>query len=252
MKLPLYVVSDNHFLMNGTSGELQRRELLFRLFRHIGREGGTLIIGGDFFDFWFDYRHVIPKYYQDILAQLHVLGQSGVTIHYIAGNHDYWDFGVLSAIPGLTFHRSDFSFQLDGKNILFTHGDGLLSWDHGYRWMKKIIRSRLCIRLFRLLHADWGCALAKFVSKTAERAALVETPYEDVQKEIRNFARLTRKKKNTDILLVGHYHYTGIEFEKDYTLIWLGDWLKHFTVTRYDGGKWTQENYQLTIAEKQE
>ena len=242
MKQPLYFISDNHFMMNFDEKELSRRKLMYNLFDEIHKTGGSLIIGGDFFDFWFDYKHVIPKYYHDIICRLRKLSVDGIEIHFLAGNHDYWEFGFLSEQTGIIFHSGDFEFSIDGQKILLTHGDGLLSYDNGYRLMKKIIRHRWCIALFRMLHADWGCALAKYVSNTSNRHNHLDDSTHRIQNEIMNFAK-QRWTENYDIILVGHYHQTGIQNEGDKKLIWLGDWLQHFTVTKYDKTGWSQTSW---------
>ena len=94
-KQPVYFISDNHFVSETTPSEKERRNHLYQVFEKIKNTGGTLVIGGDFFDFWFNYKYVIPSGYEDLLDHLDDLNQSGITIHYVLGNHDYWDFGYF-------------------------------------------------------------------------------------------------------------------------------------------------------------
>ena len=151
MKLPIYIISDNHFLLEDTKEEKKRRQKLFDLFQTIKETEGTLIIGGDFFDFWLEFIGGPPLYYDDILNELERLHNNNITIHYVLGNHDYWDFGYFQKKFGCLVHKQDFSFTVDNKNILITHGDGILKHDYLYRFMKKIIRSKLIMSLFRLI-----------------------------------------------------------------------------------------------------
>lgn len=239
MKLPLYFISDNHFMMTFDDKEITRRGLLFSLFEEIRKTGGTLIIGGDFFDFWFDYKHVFPKYYFDIVYELSRLNKSGIEIHYLAGNHDFWDFGFLTEQAGCIFHAGDFEFLLDDQKILITHGDGLLHDDNGYRLMKKIIRHPICISLFRGLHANLGCGLAKYISNTSNRYNQLNDKTQLIRDEITQFARQEWMGKYHTIL-IGHYHQVGFHHEEKFQLIWLGDWIQHFTVTKYDLSGWSQ------------
>ncbi len=240
MKSPIYIISDNHFQMNQTEAEKERRHKMFLVFDKIKSTGGSLIIGGDFFDFWFDYPNVIPPFYSDILNKLSELNDCGVEIHYVLGNHDYWDFGYLNEECGIITHDGVLIFEYEGKTIHVTHGDGLLSWDKGYRFMKKIIRSNVCIFLFKLYPAKWGCWLAGNVSGTDEKL-LFNTPhlrYEKVGAEIHNYAKY-EWKNGSDIVMVGHYHHTGIEENNGKHLVCLGDWLHNFTVTKLDAsGLW--------------
>ncbi len=248
MKSPIYIISDNHFQMNLSKPEVERRIKMYSVFDKIKSTGGSLIIAGDFFDFWFDYPNVIPPFYTEILNQLSELRNSGVDIHYILGNHDYWDFGYLQEECGITTHDGALMFELDGKTFHITHGDGLLSWDKGYRFMKKIIRSNMCIFLFKLYPAKWGCWLAGKVSGT-DKKLLRNTPHprnEKVRDEVRNYAK-TEWKNGTDIVMVGHYHQTGIEEKNGKHLVFLGDWLHNYTITKWDElGLW-QGNWEEIV-----
>ena len=242
LSLPIYFVSDNHFSMEKSDGEQNRREKLFSLFDKIESSKGTLIIGGDFFDFWFDYKYVVPKGFNDILYRLEQLYKSGVKIHYILGNHDYWDFGSFTEKFGAIVHNKDLEFDINGQKILVTHGDGLLKNDVGYRFMKRIIRSKLAIFLFKLFHPDWGCALARKVSNTSSHYHHHDEKSIQIRNEMRQFAN---KKWNEgyDAVLIGHYHQIGIEASDEKSLIFMGDWLKHFTVTSLDKNGWQQNKW---------
>ena len=242
LSLPIYFVSDNHFSMEKSDGEQNRREKLFLLFDKIESSKGTLIIGGDFFDFWFDYKYVVPKGFNDILYRLEQLYKSGVKIHYILGNHDYWDFGSFTEKFGAIVHNKDLEFDINGQKILVTHGDGLLKNDVGYRFMKRIIRSKLAIFLFKLFHPDWGCALARKVSNTSSHYHHHDEKSIQIRNEMRQFAN---KKWNEgyDAVLIGHYHQIGIEASDEKSLIFMGDWLKHFTVTSLDKNGWQQNKW---------
>ena len=155
-------------MMSKSKQELDRRQKLFSVFSEIKKRGkGTLIIGGDFFDFWFETKKVIPKYFDSLIQELALLDQHGIKIHYLAGNHDYWDFGYLERTAKINFNTGDLRFNFNNQNILITHGDGLLKNDHGYRFMKKIIRHKLFIKLFKLIPPQISFRLANGLSKSS-------------------------------------------------------------------------------------
>ena len=129
--------------------ESKRREKLFDLFDKIKKTGGTLVIGGDFFDFWLQSFFSIPENYDDLITSLKSLYENKIDIHYVVGNHDYWDFGYLEKKCGCKVHKRDFLFELNNHKMLITHGDGVLINDYKYRLMKKIIRSSLFVFLVR-------------------------------------------------------------------------------------------------------
>jgi len=241
-KQPVYFISDNHFASETTPSEKERRNHLYQVFEKIKNTGGTLVIGGDFFDFWFNYKYVIPSGYEDLLDHLDDLNQSGITIHYVLGNHDYWDFGYFKKKFNALVYDQNLEINNGNAKIQVCHGDGLLKNDIGYRFMKKIIRSKLCIFLFRNFHADWGCWLARKISKTSEAYNHNDTKSKSIRKEMIEYAQTQWAAGFTTVLL-GHYHQTGVVEENGKRLIFMGDWLRNFTVTRLDENGWWQGSW---------
>ena len=241
-KLPLYFISDNHFNLNIDSQEKKRREYLYQVFKQIKSSGGTLVIGGDFFDFWFNYKNMTPTGYTDLMDQLDLLNQAGISIHFVLGNHDYWDFGYFKKKFNATVY--DGNLEIENNNIIIQvcHGDGLLKNDIGYRFMKRIIRSRFSIFLFRNFHPHWGYWLAQKISKTSGIYNHHDTKSKAIREEMIKYAR-TQWEKGFSTVLLGHYHQTGIIEENGNTLIFMGDWLRHFTVTRLDADGWWQGSW---------
>ena len=229
MKLPVYFVSDNHFFMDSPPNEQKRRDLLFSLFKKIKKDNGSLVIGGDFLDFWFDYGNNQPLGYENIFNELEKLSSSGVEIHYVLGNHDYWDFGYFKKKFNAKIHRGNLDFCINNEKILITHGDGLLNGDSGYRFMRKIIRSNICISLFKILGGNIGCRLAKKISNTSKKYNHSE--YHNKKNNVKKEAIRTELNKyiidtwmnNYDVVLVGHYHQTGIDNLNKKKIIYLGD-----------------------------
>ena len=241
--LPVYFISDNHFKMDVDQTERDRRMKLYHVFDIIKTTGGTLIIGGDFFDFWFNYRHVIQAGYSDLFEKLEKLYLSGIQIYFLLGNHDFWDFGYFNKKFGAEVIDGNLEFIYNSQKIQVTHGDGLLRKDHGYRFMKKVIRSQISISLFKLIHPDWGCWLANKVSKTSGHYHHHDNNSEAIRREIQEYAR-TQWQNGITTVLIGHYHQKGIVKENGNYLIFLGDWLRHFTVTRLSEDGWWQGHWQ--------
>ena len=244
MNGPYYIISDNHFSMINDSLENKRREKLFSIFQKIKeKRKGTLIIGGDFFDYWFEYNHEIPEGYDSIINALKDLHQNNIDIHYIAGNHDYWDFGYLTKMTGAKIYKEDLIFKYKNKNILITHGDGVLKSDYLYRIMKRIIRSRLFIYLFKLLPATLTCNLAKKISKSSSDYNHHDKYVDIIKKDTLEYAKI-KWNQNIDIICMGHYHQTGINTYGENQLIYLGDWLSKYTVTVLDNDKCWQGDWK--------
>ncbi len=245
MSSPYYIISDNHFFMHSDDYEKNRREKLFKVFNCIKERGaGTLIIGGDFFDYWFDYPDKIPSGYEDLLDELKILTSFGIKIHYILGNHDFWDFGYLSNKTGLIFHKNDLKFSYDNKNILITHGDGLLKRDFGYRFMKKIIRHKLFIDLFKLIPEKISFNFANKMSKSSSEYNHNDKYASEIKRDMLEYSKNKWEEEKIDIVMIGHYHQQEIIKENNNQLIFLGDWLQKFTVTVLNKNDTWQGNWE--------
>jgi len=241
MKKPIYIISDNHFLLEKSDIEEQRRQKLFKLFEKIKKSGGTLILGGDFFDFWVESYYSVPNFYNDILDEISKLRKNKIEIHLVAGNHDYWDFGFLSKQYGLFFHKKDFEFLIDEKKILITHGDGILLDDRGYRLMKRIIRSSSFIFIVRLIPSSLMSFLAKFISNSKSKFGKTEILDNKYKKELKIYAENKIKEHGYHTVLMGHYHQKGIFRINNSYFIHLGDWINNFTITTFTKeDKWEQ------------
>jgi UDP-2,3-diacylglucosamine hydrolase len=244
MEKPIYIVSDNHFMLEKNNDENIRRNKIFNLFNHIKKTGGTLIIGGDFFDFWLESFYGVPNYYDDLLSELKKLHSNNIEIHYVVGNHDYWDFGFIYRQCGIIMHKSDFIFTINDKKILVTHGDGLLKHDYLYRFMKIIIRSKLFILLVRLIPSSIMSFLAKKISNTKSKFNKSAYLPESYKQELEDYATNEIKGNNINTVLMGHYHQLGIKKINDGYFIHLGDWINQYTVTILTKeGIWKQESW---------
>ena len=237
MDNPIYFVSDNHFQTKNDKFENERRIKFYSLLEHIKITRGSLVIAGDFLDFWFDYKGYVPYEYLDIFEKLSELKKSGCKISYILGNHDYWDFGFFNKIFANNTFKDECLILDKNKKILIIHGDGILKEDSGYRLFRKIIRSKLCIFLYKILSPQIGYYIASKITH-ADKPTSYYKNNELLKIKLTEYART--RWKEVDVLLMGHYHQSGIIEEKDKKLIFLGDWLSKYLVTVYDNGKWNQ------------
>ena len=239
MKLPLYFISDSHIGMEINDSEIKRRNKLYKLFQKIKSSGGTLIIGGDFFDFWFEFGKNTPNIYEDVFKELESLKDSGIDIHYVAGNHDYWNFGYFESTFLKSFYKKNLLIDDFGLKIEVTHGDGLLKSDVGYRALKKVIRNKIFIFFFKLFGEKIGYKIGNKVSHTSQGYNHFDNNVDEIMHDITEYAE-QKWGKGVDVILVGHYHQKEIIKKDTKLLIFLGDWLKHYSFTKFDGKEWTQ------------
>lgn len=234
MKLPIYFISDVHLMMNETEEEKQRQKKLFHFMNYVRTTRGTLFFVGDLFDFYFEYNDLIPKAYFNFYNKVFQLKKAGVDLRFVAGNHDYWflDF-IKNKLMNKTY-TDDTTFSTNSKNFYITHGDGILSWDYGYRILKKVIRSPLFIFLFRLLHPTISYSLAKRVSKTHEHREPSREKIKKIRDELIDNAK-THFDNGFDFMICGHYHLNEIIQINEGRLIVLGDWMENPSYAVFDG-----------------
>ncbi len=236
MQLPVYFISDVHLMLKRSKQEKKRQEKLFRFLDHVQNTGGTLIIIGDLYDFYFEYKHVIPKVYFPFYQQLYSVKQSGVGIHFVTGNHDHWTMEFMEETLTNTVSKEDWTFEINGKRFYLTHGDGILSWDWGYRLLKTVIRSRLFIWLYRWIHPTIGYGIAHFISKKGRHYEHTNDYNTKVLNELIVFAE-TITADGFDYVLTGHYHQATIENVNGGKLVVLGDWLRYFSYGLFEGNE---------------
>jgi len=234
MQLPLYFISDIHLMLKPSTNEHEKKQKLFHFFDHISRSGGTLLIGGDLFDFYYEYPHVIPKQYFDVYVEIQKLQKSGVNIHYLLGNHDFWTIDFLSDQLKMNIHKDDFKFELNGKKFLFTHGDGLLAWERTYRAIQKMLRNRFFIWSFRWVHPTLGYRIAEWIASRSRHFEHSKEHNERVKNELMRVATL-KINAGIDFFITGHYHqHTEVNINRG-KLIVLGEWIHNFTYACFDG-----------------
>ena len=161
---PAYVISDSH--LGFATASVERS--LIRFIKHLHGRAGSLVINGDLFEFWFEWRHVMPRRAFRVLAALADLKDSGVPILMIAGNHDCWGGDLLHQDVGIDYQLEAWEGALGGWSARIEHGDGLRGKeDRKYRALRSVLRNPLAIRAFRWIHPDWGSALANRSSHTS-------------------------------------------------------------------------------------
>lgn len=188
---------------------------------------GQLWILGDLFDFWFEYRSVTPSGYDGTCSAIRRLSDSGWDVHFMPGNHDFWVAEHFSRATGASIHKTDYMVKnINGRNVLLAHGDGLGPGDMGYKIMKPILRSGLSKFLFSIIHPDIATYLARLFSDTSKR--ILRRDLDSIPPGIAKWVQ-DRFEENIDIVITGHTHLDSILHMKNGIYVSLGDWLTRFT-----------------------
>jgi UDP-2,3-diacylglucosamine hydrolase len=233
----VYFISDAHLGLGSREEERAKEDRLLAFLDQIKRDASELFIVGDLFDAWFEYRTVIPKGYHRTLSKLEELSRSGISIHFLVGNHDCWIRDYFHQELGLRIYRTGFALTLHGKKIYLHHGDGLANNDTGYTILKKILRNRFAVWLYSWLHPDVGLRLARASSRTSRQHTAAKH-YGD-EDGMTAFAK-ARILEGCDIVIMGHHHQTVVKTiaagaGRSGTYINLGDWITHNTYAELAG-----------------
>ena len=232
---PVFITSDVH--LGAVPPETVSS--FHRWLEYAGRLGRTVVVNGDLFDFWFEYKSAVPRGHSRTLGLLAELVDSGVRIILLGGNHDWWGGTFLTDEIGVEFYPDPIRLELGGWSVLLAHGDGLGGGDRGYRVLKKVLRSGLAIHGFRWLHPDLGAALARRVSRTRERARDGYPRYGEARNAlIREWAEARLlDEPDLDIVAFGHTHLPDVtEFGQGRFIMNTGDWVYRRTFTRLEPG----------------
>jgi len=233
----IYFASDFH-LGVPTDKESREREMkIVRWMEMVKQDAEAIYFMGDIFDFWFEYKRVIPKGFIRLQGKIAELADSGIAIHFFIGNHDMWMFDYFEKEIGITMHRTHGLHELKGTRFFLGHGDGLGPGDNGYKFIKKVFANRFCQWCFARLHPNFGIWMADFWSRKSRAKNKEPETFLGEDKEWL-IAYCNRKLENDHYkyFIFGHRHLP-IEHDlgKDSKYINLGDWITHFTYGEFDG-----------------
>lgn len=243
----IYFASDFHLGVPTYEQSLVREHRIVRWLDSIRHDAEELYLLGDVFDFWFEYKTVVPRGYVRLLGKLAELSDSGIKIHYFTGNHDMWTFDYLEKELNVTIYRAPIEREYNGKTFYIGHGDGLGPGDHGYKFIKKVFASKVCQWLFARLHPNFGIGIANYFSKKSRIATgTTDEKFLGEEKEwLVIYSREILAKKHFDYLIFGHRHLPLDIKIDDSRYLNLGDWIRYFTYGVFDG-----ESFELKVFEK--
>ncbi len=201
---------------------------------------------GDIFDFWYEYKKVIPKGYVRLQGKIAELCDQGIEVFFFKGNHDMWMFSYFQKELGVRLITNELEFESNGKKFFLHHGDGLGNGDYSYKFLKKVFRNPICIYLFGILPNRIGLGIAHYFSS---KSRLANTPNDEQFNErsewLLHFCNTTVDKKPFDYMIFGHRHLPlDIPLKNGGKYINLGEWLHHFTYAVFDGNDLRLEKFE--------
>ncbi len=236
----IYFLSDFHLGAPNVAVSLVREKKIIRFLDEIKSSAAAIYILGDIFDFWYEYKNVVPKGYIRLLGKLAELTDAGIPIHVFIGNHDMWMSGYFEQALNIPVYHEPQIFTFNGKRFYLGHGDGLGPGDNGYKFIKKVFRNPICKWLFGWIHPDIGIEIANYFSKKSrQKTGSTDEHFLGEENEwLIIYSKELITKEHFDFLIFGHRHLPiDISLSEQSRYINLGDWITHFTYAEFDGNE---------------
>ena len=234
----IYFASDIHLGAMGYASTREREARFVRWLDTIAPDATELFLMGDVFDFWFEYKTVVPRGYIRFLGKLAQLTDAGIKLYLFKGNHDMWMFDYFVQELGATIISNELVIERQGKKLYLHHGDGLGPGDGKYKLLKKVFRSGLCQWLFERLHPNLGVGIANYWSQHSRIAQKDNHQRKiDEQEWLVSYCKETLQTQFYDYLIFGHRHLPlDMEVGPQSRYINLGEWIHYNSYAVMENG----------------
>lgn len=253
MRNKIFFCSDFHLGLDAVQPSKLREKLILEWLDSNEAEMEALFIVGDIFDFWFEYRQVVPKGGIRILAAFAALQDKGIPVHIFTGNHDQWMFGYIEEELGIKVYHDPIELTLQNKKMMIGHGDGLGPGDHGYKFIKKVFRHPVSRKLFGLIPPGLGIPLARYWSGASRKKGSLENKFMGEKQEwLIQYAQEQVKShpRVIDYFIFGHRHLPiDWKLADGSRYINLGDWLKYHSFAVLENGILKLEFYKSSFTQ---
>ena len=233
----IYFASDVHLGLPNHAESLKREKHFVKWLDMIRKDATEIYLVGDIFDFWFEYKKVVPRGFTRFLGKIAEIVDSGIPVHFFTGNHDIWVFDYLSQETGVIIHREEIILERNKKKFLIAHGDGLGPFDKKFKILKRVFTSKIMQWCFARLHpnfAIWFAQKWSFGSRYSQ--GTTPTYFGDNKEWLVLYAKEKLSQDHYNYFVFGHRHLAlEIDLDKDCKFINLGDWISNFSYAVFDG-----------------
>mgnify|MGYP006283283525 FL=1 len=234
----IYFASDFHLGLNVDKDPLIREKHVVGWLRSVAAEARAIYLVGDIFDFWWEYKSVVPKGFTRFLGTVAELTDAGIEVHFFTGNHDMWIANYLSEECGMILHTGPLQTTLLGKNFYIAHGEGLGSTDRSYKFLLWIFRNRVLRKMYSFLHPRIGMAIAHKWTRHSRLAKHYSSELKEPENEcLIRHAKDVSQSAEIDYFIFGHRHL-ALEYKLDPTgtsIFFLGNWFNAPAYVSWDG-----------------
>ncbi|MEH6704104.1 UDP-2,3-diacylglucosamine diphosphatase [Galbibacter orientalis] len=244
----VYFASDNHLGAPTRKESAIREKKFVAWLDEVKQDAAAIFLLGDLFDFWFEYKTVIPKGFSRTFGKLAEITDAGIPIYYFVGNHDLWMDGYFEEELNIPVYHTPQEFTFNNKKFFIGHGDGLGPGDKGYKRMKKVFTNPVAKWFFRWLHPDLGVKLAQYLSvKNKLISGDEDIKFLGEENEwLVQYCKRKLESEYRDYFVFGHRHLPlEIDLNNNSKYVNLGDWIHYYTYAEFDGTELRLKTYDI-------
>jgi UDP-2,3-diacylglucosamine hydrolase len=247
-KKKIYFASDAHLGLEVYEDRFTAERRIVQWMDSIKPTCKALYFVGDMFDYWFEYKYVIPKGFVRFIGKMAEFIDDGIPVYLYTGNHDVWMFGYFQEEIGATVYTKETILTLEGKNFYVAHGDGLGDPSLSFRFMRGFFRNKFCQFLYKWIHPDLTMPFGRAWSKSnrkKKRGNAAESYLGEEKEFLVQFAKKHSQTNDIDFYVFGHRHIVlDLTIEGNKRVIILGDWITNFTYAEWDGEHFEIKRYE--------
>lgn len=243
----IYFAADFHLGVPDHASSLKRERQIIQWLESVRHDAHSIYLLGDIFDFWFEYKHTIPKGFVRLLGKLAELRDAGIPVIFFTGNHDMWMFDYFPQELDIPIYRHPQILQVGGQKLMIGHGDGLGPGDQTYKVLKRFFNSKVCQWLFARIHPNLGMAIANRWSRKSRitNSKRDESFQGESGEYLWIYCKEMEKTTHHDFYIFGHRHLPlHLQVAPNSTYINVGEWVHSKTYAVYDGEKVELREFQ--------
>jgi UDP-2,3-diacylglucosamine hydrolase len=233
----IFFASDFHLGLKAGSDPHDREKKVVRWLNTIAPDAREIFLVGDIFDFWWEYKLVVPRGFTRFLGTVSAITDSGIPVHFFTGNHDMWVGNYLSEECGITVHTTPFTQTFGGKKFLIVHGEGLGSESTGYKILLALFRNKNLRALYSMLHPSIGVGIGHKWSLSSRLGKGISKEFlGEEMEDLIKYSKSVLGNEHFDFFIFGHRHLPLIyNLKQDTTIVFLGDWINRGSFAEWDG-----------------
>ena len=233
----IYFASDFHLGLPAGSLPVEREKKVVKWLNSVAGDAKEIYLLGDIFDFWWEYKLVIPRGFTRFLGTVSEITDSGIPVHFFTGNHDMWVGNYFSDECGMTIHTSPVTKQFDGKRFHLAHGEGLGTKSTGYKILLSIFRNRPLQVMYSALHPSIGVGIGHRWSLNSRLGKGITKEFlREEDEDLIRYARSVLENEKIDYFIFGHRHLAmKYNLMPETEIVFLGDWIKNGSYAEWDG-----------------